>query len=241
MFSLVLTRTTVILPQGTHISVSGSKLIPDPGSWHIVDLFIIHAITSVYQRFIRFRTTANRISKKKNYFLQIITESSCYRYLRTVCTDRKRRSDLLEKSFCTKHSLHSSVIAQTCGLKWSYRPLHVDHNLLRIPPSIICCADHPKCFHTHHFLYADPSKPSSKIEESVQALKEKNKSHESAEEVEKTIVSSKKTLKQKIIDECVHYYHGFRLLFIDISVSTKLLGRILRGIQLSRREHNLVG
>lgn len=83
-------------------------------------------------------------------------------------------------------------------------------------------------------------KPSSKIEETVTALKEKAKSQENGENKPKDAAVVKKSLKQKIVDELVHYYHGFRLLFIDISVSVKLVGRILAGKQLSRRERNLV-
>lgn len=87
-------------------------------------------------------------------------------------------------------------------------------------------------------LRIDP-KPSSKVEETVTALKEKAKDQSSAETKPLEVVS-RKSIKQKIVDECLHYYHGFRLLFIDISVSAKLLFRIVRGNQLTRREHNLV-
>ncbi|XP_035773465.1 mitochondrial proton/calcium exchanger protein-like isoform X1 [Anopheles albimanus] len=50
----------------------------------------------------------------------------------------------------------------------------------------------------------------------------------------------KKTLKQRIWAELVHYYHGFRLLFIDINISRKLLWRVLNGKTLTRREHRLL-
>lgn len=50
----------------------------------------------------------------------------------------------------------------------------------------------------------------------------------------------KKTLWQKIWAELVHYYHGFRLLFIDINVCRKLLWRVLNGKTLTRREHKLL-
>lgn len=50
----------------------------------------------------------------------------------------------------------------------------------------------------------------------------------------------KKSLGQKIWAEMVHYYHGFRLLFIDINVCRKYLWQILNGEQLSRREHRLL-
>jgi len=47
----------------------------------------------------------------------------------------------------------------------------------------------------------------------------------------------RKSLKQKVIDECKHYYHGFRLLFIDFKISSRYVRKILQGEQLSRREH----
>ena len=38
------------------------------------------------------------------------------------------------------------------------------------------------------------------------------------------------------MDELKHYYHGFRLLFIDVKISWNLLWRLLKGESLSRRE-----
>lgn len=95
--------------------------------------------------------------------------------------------------------------------------------------------------HSSSLLFADPSKPSSKIEETVNVLKDKANAREhSLEECKPANVIVKKSLKQKVVDELVHYYHGFRLLFIDIRVSATLVWRILNGKHLSRREHNLV-
>lgn len=50
----------------------------------------------------------------------------------------------------------------------------------------------------------------------------------------------KKSIPQRIWAELVHYYHGFRLLFIDINVCRKLLWRIMNGHSLTRREHRLL-
>lgn len=55
-----------------------------------------------------------------------------------------------------------------------------------------------------------------------------------------TEVVVKKTVMQRIWAELVHYYHGFRLLFIDINVCRKLLMKVLHGETLSRREHRLL-
>lgn len=97
-------------------------------------------------------------------------------------------------------------------------------------------------FHSGSSLFdKEPLKPSSKLEETVQALKQDIKESEKPAEtsVEKA-PPVKKTLRQKIVHEILHYYHGFRLLFIDIQVSSKLVWRVLNGNNLTRREHRLV-
>lgn len=53
-------------------------------------------------------------------------------------------------------------------------------------------------------------------------------------------VVAKKSLKQRVIDEVVHYYHGFRLLFIDVKISSSLVFRVLNGNTLTRRETRLL-
>lgn len=108
-------------------------------------------------------------------------------------------------------------------------------------------------------------KSSSKVEEVVKNLKEveKNKvSTAAAAAVDATQLKSsetstqqlasvstetavasqvvKKSLRQRIWAELVHYYHGFRLLFIDINVCRKYLWKILHGEQLTRRENRLL-
>lgn len=57
-------------------------------------------------------------------------------------------------------------------------------------------------------------------------------------DVTKAVV--KKSLLQRIWAELVHYYHGFRLLFIDMNVARKLVGKLLHGKSLTRREHRLL-
>lgn len=83
------------------------------------------------------------------------------------------------------------------------------------------------------------------MEETTEAIKKK-----AAEETEKKLESLasqkeaavvvKKPLIQRVKDEILHYYHGFRLLFIDFRVSTMLVMKVLRGGTLTRREYNLV-
>ncbi|XP_017070401.2 mitochondrial proton/calcium exchanger protein [Drosophila eugracilis] len=54
---------------------------------------------------------------------------------------------------------------------------------------------------------------------------------------DKTVAKPKKPLRTRIWDELVHYYHGFRLLFIDVAICSKLLWRVLNGKTLTRREN----
>lgn len=53
-------------------------------------------------------------------------------------------------------------------------------------------------------------------------------------------VAVKKSLKQKIWDEVLHYYHGFRLLGIDVRICCKLLWKTVNGEKLTRRENKLL-
>ncbi|NWY54288.1 LETM1 protein, partial [Chionis minor] len=88
-------------------------------------------------------------------------------------------------------------------------------------------------WHSSHPLQDD-----SIVEKSLKSLKDKNKKLEEGGPVysptEVEVV--KKSLGQKIVDELKHYYHGFRLLWIDTKIAARMLWRILHGNTLSRRE-----
>ncbi|XP_068594415.1 LETM1 domain-containing protein LETM2, mitochondrial isoform X2 [Brachionichthys hirsutus] len=47
---------------------------------------------------------------------------------------------------------------------------------------------------------------------------------------------SKKSLYQRVVDELKHYYNGFRLLGIDVSIAGRTVWRLLHGQLLTRRE-----
>ncbi|XP_018495108.1 mitochondrial proton/calcium exchanger protein [Galendromus occidentalis] len=87
--------------------------------------------------------------------------------------------------------------------------------------------------------------PSSKVEKTVKALRKEGAEKSSAQapkpvarkEDHLQVAPPKRSLRKRIWDELVHYYHGFRLLFIDVRVCSQLLYRILKGEDLSRREH----
>ncbi|KAK0083402.1 hypothetical protein PV325_008827 [Microctonus aethiopoides] len=93
--------------------------------------------------------------------------------------------------------------------------------------------------------------PSSKVEETVKNIKEEKEEKEkekltvavpsevSAQSPEKTL-AAKRSLWQKVKAEMLHYYHGFRLLGLDMKISAKLLWRLAKGNELTRREHRLL-
>ena len=92
--------------------------------------------------------------------------------------------------------------------------------------------------------------PSSKVEETVKSIKEGKEEKEKEKltsaplkiivQQPQECLAEKRSLWQKIWAEILHYYHGFRLLGLDMKVSAKLIWRVLQGKELSRREHRLV-
>ena len=102
-------------------------------------------------------------------------------------------------------------------------------------------------------------KPSSKLESAVNASKEEGARSGAKAKDAKALVQpsstdgaegvpdvagtpapttvTKTTLWQKIKHEAAHYYHGFRLLFLNTRVCRKYVMKVLKGETLSRREN----
>ncbi|XP_008314482.1 mitochondrial proton/calcium exchanger protein isoform X3 [Cynoglossus semilaevis] len=78
----------------------------------------------------------------------------------------------------------------------------------------------------------------SKVEKSLRSLKDKKKLEEGGPVYSPTldVEPVKRTLGQKVVDEIKHYYHGFRLLWLDTTIAGRMLWRVLHGNVLSRRE-----
>lgn len=76
------------------------------------------------------------------------------------------------------------------------------------------------------------------VEKSLKSLKDKNKKLEEGGPVYSPppAVAVRKSLGQRVVDELKHYYHGFRLLWIDTKIAARMLWRILHGHSLTRRE-----
>ncbi|XP_006874166.1 PREDICTED: LETM1 and EF-hand domain-containing protein 1, mitochondrial [Chrysochloris asiatica] len=90
-----------------------------------------------------------------------------------------------------------------------------------------------RCWHSSQPLWDD-----SLVEKSLKSLKDKNKKLEEGGPVYSppVEVAVKKSIGQRVLDELKHYYHGFRLLWIDTKIAARMLWRILNGHTLTRRE-----
>ncbi|MFT7816417.1 LETM1 and EF-hand domain-containing protein 1, mitochondrial-like [Arapaima gigas] len=79
----------------------------------------------------------------------------------------------------------------------------------------------------------------SKVEKSLKLLKDKNKTLEEGGPVYNPVADvplTHRSLRHRVLDEVKHYYHGFRLLWIDTTITGRMLWRVLNGHALSRRE-----
>jgi len=118
---------------------------------------------------------------------------------------------------------------------------------------------------SYRFLHTSPvleKKSSSKIEDTVTRLKERQNEalaeFSKVEDLEKKIASvieeedmavkvnvekakketpDQRTVWEKVVAEAKHYYSGFKLLFLDVKVSSQIIWRIAQGKTLSRREN----
>ena len=62
-----------------------------------------------------------------------------------------------------------------------------------------------------------------------------NETSNSAKKVE-IKVAAKPSMWVRIKDETLRYYHGFKLFFYEVKISSKLFGKVLKGNSLTRRE-----
>lgn len=81
------------------------------------------------------------------------------------------------------------------------------------------------------------------MEKSLRSLKDKKKKLEEGGPVYSPTLDAepvRRTLRQRVVDEIKHYYHGFRLLWIDTTIAGRMFWRVLNGHPLSRRERRQV-
>ncbi|XP_023218269.1 mitochondrial proton/calcium exchanger protein-like [Centruroides sculpturatus] len=145
---------------------------------------------------------------------------------------------------------HSRLLSAAFPIQYSVK---ASNYVVKHPsPPIYVSSYHSDYFHTRlvypvigyrslHLTQWTKEKESSKVEQTVKALKTEKTKQESSpvltDEVKLAQIPPKRSLLKRIVDEIIHYYHGFRLLLIDIKVSTRLVWKILNGEDLSRREH----
>ena len=100
----------------------------------------------------------------------------------------------------------------------------------------------PQCLPVRGWHSSRPVRDDSVVEKSLKSLKDKNKKLEEGGPVYSppAEVVVKKSLGQRVLDELKHYYHGFRLLWIDTKIAARMLWRILNGHSLTRRERRQV-
>jgi LETM1 and EF-hand domain-containing protein 1 len=137
-------------------------------------------------------------------------------------------------------------------------------------PNVMGASLQARLLHTTSLV--QEAKPSSKVEETVNRLKEKTQKDKQAaviqdeEEKKKKMMKEgeapvaepgskkqsaavaqdesktvalppKKTLWVRFKDEVMHYVSGFKLLYLDVKVSSKIIWKVLNGKTLSRREN----
>nr|ALK02786.1 mitochondrial LETM1 and EF-hand domain-containing protein 1 [Aplysia californica] len=143
-----------------------------------------------------------------------------------------RAASLAQYRFPIRHV--SSVYESSSPVQTSYSLLL--NNRLAIQSSLF----QHRGFHTSVAW----RKEESKLEKTVKALKDSAKEAKEEKqqvvpvEEETALTPAKKTLTQRFVAACKHYYHGFRLLFIDFRICSKLIWQVLNGKSLTRREHN---
>ena len=59
----------------------------------------------------------------------------------------------------------------------------------------------------------------------------------SVEKKKEKEVQVKKSLGERVMAEIKHYYSGFKLLFLDVKISSKIIWKTVHGKTLSRREN----
>lgn len=143
--------------------------------------------------------------------------------------DYRKRDDYLKQDLRTKHQkiqLNTNLFIRNNSL------ILLNNDLFGPTP-----AASVRWFHPNPSLW---EKDSSKVEQTVKALKQEQDKKEEDRKTGQTtevIVAPKRSLGKRIWDELVHYYHGSRLLVLDIGISSRLVWKVLNGEDLSRREH----
>ncbi|XP_042638569.1 mitochondrial proton/calcium exchanger protein [Orycteropus afer afer] len=137
--------------------------------------------------------------------------------------------------------LHPVCISLTNDrLSWTARPERVCTGTRAPWPPVLTSLilTGPRSLPVRGWHSSRPLWDDSIVEKSLKSLKDKNKKLEEGGPVYSppVEVAVKKSIGQRVLDELKHYYHGFRLLWIDTKIAARMLWRILHGHTLTRRE-----
>uniref|UniRef100_A0A8B9LTN2 Mitochondrial proton/calcium exchanger protein n=1 Tax=Astyanax mexicanus TaxID=7994 RepID=A0A8B9LTN2_ASTMX len=173
----------------------------------LVKLVLTHAVSLSLFPFLSFCVVGN------------LTEGACF-----SCTALRLRG--LQTSSSSSRLYCAVLIPDSALPGHTYSTTH--------PTISQLCTSPVRWVHTTSRLHDD-----SKVERSLRSLKDRNKKLEEGGPVYSPTVDSepvRRSLGQRVIDEIKHYYHGFRLLWIDTTIAGRMLWRVLNGNALSRRE-----
>ncbi|XP_031436762.1 mitochondrial proton/calcium exchanger protein isoform X2 [Clupea harengus] len=179
-----------------------------------------------------------------------LTESTCFNCtalrLSSHSPDVLRGGSMSLASSLSPDPYSVWVSSRDCYSQRSQRLYHAV--LVPDPPPLhgTCVRPQPAhpCPHTrgHTVRWVHTSarrRDDSKVERSLKSLKDKNKKLEDGGPMYSPTLEThvvRRSIGQRVADEVKHYYHGFRLLWIDTTIAGRMLWRLLNGHGLSRRE-----
>lgn len=148
--------------------------------------------------------------------------------------------------------VHAAPVAHftsSCNHRHKLQPIHRHDRILYNPVLLTATGTQCRYFGLSIVLY----KEESKVEQTVKAIKdEKDKVEEKKPYFHRPELNIKPakpepptevvklTLWDKVKHEAKHYYNGFKLLFVDVKICSRLLLRAMRGKTLTRRERRQV-
>lgn len=107
-----------------------------------------------------------------------------------------------------------------------------------------------RCISVSKNLFDEKADAKSKVEQYLESLKEEiSRDAAASQRGEKWMVTSdkgegkivpRKSILTHVVEFCKHYYHGFRLLFIQTKIAIRQGWMVLRGYNLNRKERKQV-
>lgn len=141
------------------------------------------------------------------------------------------------RSCAAAHPVYISLKDGKNGFSWTNKPERTYFRVHNSSPTWSAAGGLGPHYASVRGLHSSsPLFDDSVVEKSLKSLKDKNKKLEEGGPVYTEVETVKKSIGQKVLDELKHYYHGFRLLWIDTKIGARMLWHILNGSNLSRRE-----